>query len=48
MHPGAAGYCTRGGSGVKPRPMIRYFDMDDRARLPWRFFGESLSLPARR
>jgi len=27
--------------------MIRFFDMDDRARLPWRFFGESLALPAR-
>jgi len=22
--------------------MIRVFDMDDRARLPWRFFGRGL------
>jgi hypothetical protein len=21
------------------RGMMRFFDMDDRARLPWRFFG---------
>jgi len=27
--------------------MIRFFDMDDRARLPWRFHGESLSILAR-
>jgi len=27
--------------------MIRIFDMDDRARLPWRFFGASLSVLAR-
>ncbi|WP_238381038.1 hypothetical protein [Alkalilacustris brevis] len=26
--------------------MIRYFDMDDRRRLPWRFFGLSHSLLA--
>jgi hypothetical protein len=28
-------------------PMIRYFDMDDRARLPWRFYGENRSILAR-
>jgi len=27
--------------------MILVFDMDDRARLPWRFFGASLSVLAR-
>jgi len=27
--------------------MIRFFDMDDRARLPWRFFGETLAPAAR-
>ncbi|MBK5933752.1 hypothetical protein CCR78_07165 [Rhodovulum imhoffii] len=27
--------------------MKRVFDMDDRARLPWRFFGASLSVLAR-
>jgi len=27
--------------------MKRIFDMDDRARLPWRFYGESLSILAR-
>ncbi|MCL7465466.1 hypothetical protein [Phaeovulum sp. NW3] len=27
--------------------MIRFFDMDDRARLPWRFYGESRSILAR-
>ncbi|MGL4279296.1 MAG: hypothetical protein ACRCS0_02930 [Albidovulum sp.] len=31
---------------IKP-PMKRIFDMDDRARLPWRFYGESLSILAR-
>jgi len=28
--------------------MMRYFDMDDRARLRERFFGESRSILARR
>ncbi|PKQ12582.1 MAG: hypothetical protein CVT70_07920 [Alphaproteobacteria bacterium HGW-Alphaproteobacteria-1] len=28
--------------------MIRVFDMDDRARLPWRFFGAQCSVLARR
>jgi hypothetical protein len=28
--------------------MIRVFDMDDRARLPWRFFGAQHSVLARR
>jgi len=28
--------------------MERIFDIDDRARLPWRFFGASLTVLARR
>jgi len=28
--------------------MTRIFDIDDRARLPWRFFGASLTVLARR
>ncbi|RME16462.1 MAG: hypothetical protein D6801_05460 [Alphaproteobacteria bacterium] len=28
--------------------MKRVFDMDDRARLPWRFFGARRSVLARR
>jgi len=27
--------------------MERVFDMDDRARLPWRFYGATLSVLAR-
>jgi hypothetical protein len=27
--------------------MKRVFDMDDRARLPWRFYGATLSVLAR-
>jgi len=27
--------------------MKRIFDMDDRARLPWRFFGATLTVLAR-
>jgi len=27
--------------------MKKIFDMDDRARLPWRFFGATLSVLAR-
>ncbi|RVV98253.1 hypothetical protein EKE94_12000 [Mesobaculum littorinae] len=27
--------------------MERVFDMDDRARLPWRFYGETRSIRAR-
>ncbi|HBZ43147.1 MAG TPA: hypothetical protein DEO85_03635 [Maritimibacter sp.] len=27
--------------------MTRIFDMDDRARLPWRFFGATLTILAR-
>ncbi|HAR50538.1 MAG: hypothetical protein CMN19_03775 [Roseovarius sp.] len=26
--------------------MTRIFDMDDRARLPWRFFGATLTILA--
>jgi len=28
--------------------MTRIFDLDDHARLPWRFFGATLSVLARR
>jgi hypothetical protein len=28
-------------------PMMRYFNIHDRARLPGRFYGESLSVTAR-
>jgi hypothetical protein len=31
---------------IKPR-MTRFFDMDDRARLPWRFYGATVSILAR-
>jgi len=27
--------------------MTRVFDMDDRARLPWRFFGARMAILAR-
>ncbi|SFK24526.1 hypothetical protein SAMN05444421_102228 [Celeribacter marinus] len=27
--------------------MERFFDMDDRARLPWRFYGASMTILAR-
>jgi hypothetical protein len=27
--------------------MTRFFDMDDRARLPWRFFGATMTVLAR-
>jgi len=27
--------------------MKRFFDMDDRARLPWRFYGSTVSILAR-
>jgi len=27
--------------------MKRFFDMDDRARLPWRFFGATMTVLAR-
>jgi len=27
--------------------MIRFFHMDDRKRLPWRFYGATLSILAR-
>jgi hypothetical protein len=29
--------CPPGDSAVSPAPMTRFFDMDDHARLPWRF-----------
>jgi len=28
------------------QPMTRVFDMDDKARLPWRFYGASQALIA--
>jgi hypothetical protein len=36
-----------GARGCISCAMKRIFDMDDRARLPWRFYGESLSILAR-
>jgi hypothetical protein len=30
-----------------PGRMTRVFDMDDRARLPWRFFGATCTILAR-
>ena len=32
--------------GAREAPMPRIFDMDDRARLPWRFHGRGLRLRA--
>jgi hypothetical protein len=29
------------------RRMTQFFDMDDRARLPWRFFGATMTVLAR-
>jgi len=37
---------SRGFGRIK-RAMIRFFDMDDRTRLPWRFYGATLSIKAR-
>jgi len=36
-----------GDSRVSGAVMNRFFDMDDRARLPWRFFGATRSILAR-
>ena len=36
------------GFGRITRAMMRFFDMDDRARLPWRFYGATVSILARR
>ena len=33
--------------GVYVRHMEKIFDMDDRARLPWRFFGATMTVLAR-
>jgi len=30
--------------GPMTSPMQHVFDMDDRSRLPWRFFGEAIAL----
>ncbi|MBL3570198.1 hypothetical protein JMJ94_11910 [Rhodovulum visakhapatnamense] len=37
----------RRGAKEYPNGMKRVFDMDDRARLPWRFFGATRSVLAR-
>ncbi|MDQ7079929.1 MAG: hypothetical protein Q9M41_04595 [Paracoccaceae bacterium] len=37
---------TRRSKAATPQPMKRIFDMDDRARLPWRFHGEALAILA--
>jgi hypothetical protein len=37
----------RGAAALYLPGMIRVFDMDDRARLPWRFFGAQRSVLAR-
>ncbi len=37
----------RGDKASIPRTMTRFFDMDDRARLPWRFFGATMAVLAR-
>jgi len=44
---GWATACLGIASPVSPRPMTRFFDMDDRARLPWRFFGAMRAVLAR-
>ncbi|MDP4031711.1 MAG: hypothetical protein Q8P60_02460 [Pseudorhodobacter sp.] len=36
-----------GGFGRITPAMTRFFDIDDRARLPWRFYGATLSVLAR-
>jgi len=36
-----------GAAALYLEQMIRVFDMDDRARLPWRFFGAQHSVLAR-
>jgi hypothetical protein len=41
------GRLSRAGLGCKGRSMQMFFDMDDRARLPWRFFGAARSILAR-
>jgi hypothetical protein len=35
------------GFARKTPRMMRFFDMDDRARLPWRFYGATVSILAR-
>ena len=42
-----AACCLGPDSGVEGAVMIRFFDMDDRARLPWRFFGAARSILGR-
>ncbi|MGB5870262.1 MAG: hypothetical protein WBH04_08675 [Albidovulum sp.] len=38
--------CEAWGLGYKSFAMNMIFDMDDRARLPWRFFGATLTVLA--
>ena len=40
-------YLASGPLPVYLNPMQRVFDMDDRARLPWRFFGARGTILAR-
>jgi hypothetical protein len=39
--------CLEGAMRVNHAPMMRFFDMDDRARMPWRFYGATVSVLAR-
>jgi len=39
--------CETRPATVSPVPMTRIFDLDDHARLPWRFFGAMLTVLAR-
>jgi len=45
--PGADAALDSGAAALYLRDMRRVFDMDDRARLPWRFFGAQHSVLAR-
>jgi len=40
-------YCLRARMRIEYHFMNRFFDMDDRARLPWRFHGASRTIRAR-
>jgi len=39
--------CGKGAVQVSPCAMSMVFDMDDRARLPWRFYGATCTVLAR-
>ncbi|MCC5974963.1 MAG: hypothetical protein JJT81_13040 [Rubellimicrobium sp.] len=47
MTRGVWSYCLNAGTGVDTPTMMRFFDMDDRARLPWRFHGAIRTVLAR-